>query len=367
MRKRTVTFILFSILISLFLWGCGSSMDDPLNIARLYAQTYRNGGSVDEMEACLIAEGFPTVDSQGDYPGYLANPQALQDFWEKISAGEDADVTILSISETGSLMHMQFAVHSDEQVCTQTYLEWDEYQEPYISQQEQHILYDLELTEYGSFYYQIYPDDCHYENYGKIRLTPVNTEYYDLTQKYIAPIGYHQKNMFFLDWTEADFGGLCFNEVFECLQEMRTGIPPASTNLPYNPEEACTLISAAEFEETVESFFSVSTEVLRDKALYQEVEDAYPYAFTYAYYHDDIPDMAPMVTDVIENSDGTITLRVDVSSLDWKMDQVFCHEVTIRQTEDGGFQYVSNTITAQNVDKLPVSDPRLSIFANTEE
>lgn len=172
-------------------------------------------------------------------------------------------------------------------------------------------------------------------------------------------IGYAQNNMFYCDWSEEDFGKLCFNDLFGYLYRMKNGTSLALEDFPANPTFEYCWIPADLFEETVMTYFSVTPELLRSLGAWQEETGAYPYADNYLYYRDDIPDMLPMVTKRRENPDGTFTLCVAVSSLEMKTDQLFCHEVTIRPLENGGFQYVSNKITFLPEQGLPPNYSRL--------
>lgn len=44
---------------------------------------------------------------------------------------------------------------------------------------------------------------------------------YDLTMKYILPIGYHNVNLFLLDWSSDDYGNLCFNDLLDYLYRLK--------------------------------------------------------------------------------------------------------------------------------------------------
>ena len=52
----------------------------------------------------------------------------------------------------------------------------------------------------------------------------------------------------------------------------------------------------------------------------------------------------PEVIDYVKNDDGTLTLKVQAVFPYRKLSQAYLHEVTVRDTEDGGIEYVANRI-----------------------
>ena len=61
------------------------------------------------------------------------------------------------------------------------------------------------------------------------------------------------------------------------------------------------------------------------------------------------------------NSDGTMTLSVEVLSTDLKTDCLFSHDVTVRPLENGSFQYVGNQTTYQTEYGLPPAESRFEV------
>lgn len=314
---------------------------------------------IQKIESQLVSAGHPTIIREGHYPEYLANSEVLYDFWNQVTAGKDGAIGIIRVLESGGFSYLYFRCAGGQGQFCHALLEWDEKQEPYLSSYTERPVYDWELTENGSFFYQIYPSDCHYDDYARILLQPVNKEYYDLVLSYIRPIGYYQNNMFYCNWSEQDFGNLCFNDLFGYLYKMRSGQALDLNEFTRHMDPTYYLIPENLFEQTVTSYFSITGERLRNQAVYFDTEEGYAYADNYLYYPDDIPDMRPMVTNRTDNPDGTFTISVTVSSLEKKTDKLFCHEVTIRPLGDGGFQYVSNRISYLTDYGLPPNYPRL--------
>lgn len=325
-----------------------------------------NSAVIDAIEEALTARGYPVIVRDGRYPEYLANSQGLCDFWEALTSHGTGQIGIIRVRETGGLSFLFFRSIPEQRECFNVLLDWDGDREPYLSAWERLPVYDLELTESGSFYYQIYPSDGHYADYGRILTRPVDRQLYDLTLAYLEPIGYCQNDLFCTDWTEQALGALHFNDLFGYLYEMRYGRQlelsqfshfELPRNSLYQETPTCYRIPAELFEDAVMSFFAIRPEDLRSCA--QCLDAAYPYADYRLHYPSRIPDAYPMVTGRRDSPDGTFTLSVAACCPDRKTDRLFCHDVTIRPLENGGFQYVSNRITYRSDYGIPPYFPRL--------
>lgn len=318
----------------------------------------------DAMESWLIGAGYPTVDTREDYPEYLANPDALYDFWACVQAGRQAETRYLRVMESGGVSCIVFCFDGSTGEFFNADVEYDSRNEPYISRLESRKVLDWELTPKGNFYYQILPSDIHYVDYEAVRLTPPDEALYDLTSRYILPVGYQATNLFLCDWNEADFGELSFNDVFEYLHLMGKVGRLYAADFPQHEDPYYSLIPAAVFEDAVLPYFDISRKELRERAMYDSETDSYPWLEQGTNEFNDFPFMEMEVTKYQNNPDGTLTLTVNVSSPELKTDDLFGHEVTVRPLEDGGFQYVANRITYQTEHGLPPSEPRLSSGEN---
>lgn len=232
---------------------------------------------------------------------------------------------------------------------------------------ETHTIQDWELTEHGNFYFRIRPaNDKHYIDYCLLRLVPPDPDMCKLTNKYIRLIGYYSVNIFLCDWDEQNYGELSFNDLLEYLYVMDNHCSLQYEDYACLAGKESVLIPASVFEKTILSHFRISKDLLRIKCHYNAEKDAYPWRPFYT--NDAIQYWFPFVdSEVInkrENADGTFTLTVNVSSADLKADTVFIHEVSIRPTENNGFQYVSNRIIYRTEYGIPNTNPR-SYYQNT--
>ncbi len=320
---------------------------------------------VDAMEARLIAQGHPVIDTDAVYPAYFSAPDPLRQFCADVSAGKDATQTLIRVGSDGGFTHLFFRHARGQTICILTRVGWGGENQPRVQSCETLTVYDMELSYWYFFFYRFFTaGDPHYIDYMQLRLAPPDRELYDLTRKYILPIGYQMVNFFLCDWSEGDWGGMSFNDLFEYLYIRETGEPQFSWvgyADPENPTRA--ILPAALFEDTVLTYFAISREELRELALYREDAVGYPWR---PFFGDDLttrsfPMCEPQVISATQNSDGALTLSVQVASPELKTDKLFCHEVVVRPLADGNFQYVSNRMTYVGQQGLPYHLPRFAL------
>lgn len=317
--------------------------------------------SVDAIEEHFIQQGLPVLDSQENCPSWLANPAHVYSFWEKVQSGKDAELKYLSVHKNGILNYT--ALHYQNNVGTYVCacIDWDDQNKPFVSMWETHTIQDMELSENGNFYYRIRPaNDKHYVDYCMLRLEPPDPELWQMTNRYICPIGYYSVNIFLCDWDEQNYGELSLTDLLEYLYLMDHNETLPYEKYPSVPVEESFLVPASIFERTILSHFRISKDLLHERCRYNADDNSYPW--TPFYTNDAVqywfPYVDPEVIAKRDNPDGTFTLTVNVSSADLKADTVFVHEVTIRPTGNNGFQYVSNRIVSQTEYGMPNKQPR---------
>ena len=98
-------------------------------------------------------------------------------------------------------------------------------------------------------------------------------------------------------------------------------------------------------------YLPVKTDTLRKYAAYDAETKTYscePMGFTYT--PDFLGTSLPEVTAARENEDGTMTLTVDaVCDMVICDDAVITGELTVRENEDGSFQYLGNKVIKDNI------------------
>ena len=379
-RKQKICFSMLAILaLSFGILFClvhfpGWKAPDGLSICsqwRIVSQLRRiqNSGicpdDTDSVESKLIELGFPTVDSDPLYPSCLANSDALYSFWQRACAGEDAQLSVLRVTEDCRLHHMFFLQQKNDRIFVLTEASLDEDGKLTDISTSLMPIYDMELADWDIFYYRLSPSDPHYIDNNQLRLKPADRALYDLNRKYILPVGYEMINLFLVDWQEGIWGDLSFNALLEPLYLLKNGkaldwsvwLRPGVSPYAYIP--------SAVFEDTICSFFSISRTELQTLCNYDPESDTYPYRpingndlTTWEY-----PMCEPEVLSCTENPDGTLKLEISIYSPERKPNCLFRHELTVRPGSSGHFQYVSNHISAIGEWGLPPAMPRFSLDA----
>ncbi|MDY4221434.1 MAG: DUF6070 family protein [Candidatus Faecousia sp.] len=316
---------------------------------------------IDAIEERLLSAGLPVLDSDEVVPAYLSAGDDFASFLEAVRQGKEESQELISIRQSGNLGYRLFTCEDGQLLVYSMVASVTADAEPVY---EVHSVLDWELTERGNFYYSIYPQwDKHYVAYTLIRLKAPDKALSELTRKYISAGGYVGSNLFLTDWTEEDLAGLCFNDMWEYLYRYEHGEQFSPDGYDYCAEGHYFEIPAEEFEEIILPYFDIDREELRFFAGYNPQEHFYPWRQIQSnelvsilrYYT-----MEPEVISSRTNTDGTITMTVQVISTDLKTDCLFSHELTVRPMEQGGFQFVRNRILSQGERGLPFCQPRLT-------
>lgn len=343
-------------------WEGSETLSLPLRL-QIWQQWHQaetlldKGADRDGKEQSLTDGGLAVLDSDGVYPEYLANPEKLHEFSENAQRGKRGSASVFRITETGKLRHLLF--------CRQKEQTWLYTTEEETGKLQTTILpvYDMELADWGIFYYRCYPaGDPHYIDYSQIRMAPADRESWDLNRKFVRFMGYQFVNLFLIDWQEGDWERLSFADTLDSFYEARTGDKLGWEQLGFSGTAARVQIPGRIFEESICPYFAIDLETFRKLTDYDEAAGTYPWR---PIQGDDItpwhyPLCEPEVTSWRENADGTLTLEVQVYSPDLKTDRLFCHEVTVRPLKEG-FQYVSNRVTYISPQGLPPAMPRFQL------
>ena len=316
---------------------------------------------IDAMEAALSSAGFCVINSDEVYPDYLENPEKLNRFWNDVAKGNDAETTVWNISSSGSVTCRVFQFAAGKGYCIHASGAWDNAGSLYLAYLEKKEILYWDMTPSG-FLYQDIRLDRHWDAAQLLRAQSVDHDLYEWTEKYIAPIGYHNVNLFLLDWNSSGFGHVCFNDLLSQMYQMEHGDYLYARDYPYSDEPfSHSIIPADLFESVIYQHFNISLEEFRERALYDAENDAYPWqnlnGRNILYY----PELIPEVTKVTENADGTVTLYVNVICPDKHTDHLFAHEVTMKIDTDGSFQYLSNRIVYHSETELPSPQARMEV------
>ena len=245
-------------------------------------------GTLDTLEtkqqilSCLEKEGYAAVDREDQLD--MVNSDKMEAFCLDAQAGKQAEVVLLSLIEEGGF-----------------------------------VRYDLTAED------------------GKIQVH-LST----LGWKYVCPGGYEGNNLLITDWSEQDYTGVDFYDLYEDLYYEEYG-----RNVPYERGEGVEYqVPAEEIEDVLKDYFRISSEQIRVNMVYDPQQQTYRYrprgmndgTLPYGPY--------PEVTGYEEQEDGTLKLYVEAVWERKMNDRVVSSELVVRLLADGSFQYVSNHVTS---------------------
>ena len=182
-----------------------------------------------------------------------------------------------------------------------------------------------------------------------VRVIPMSDENREMTEKYLACLGYQGNNLLCSDWDAEHLQDLDYNGLYEYLYMLKNGERmDGGTASKGIPEE--------DFEGLIMSYIPVTSEQLKKYAHYDSNEKAYPWAglgcfnYTLSFFGTSFPE----VTDVKDNGDGTVTLTVDaVCEMVLCDDALITHKLTIKPEKDGSFKYIGNEIVNDGNRNIP--------------
>ena len=366
--KRTIAAVFFAVLL-FAVSGCEKPPAQEPEIAQETAlqtvdEAFCNAGT--EQTKAFLKTGeasCPVLFRYGPYPSYyLEDGTLLLSFWEKAQAGTDCKLALLFERPDGAVSYQAFSVEDGAAYARFLRLEKGEDGAVSTSGFERYPVQEWTLTENGNFYYRLFPaGDKHYADFQLIRTTAPDAACFAALEQYILPVDYYYVNLLITDWSEPDFTGVSFNDLFDRLYALQKGFQPDVSR--YSQDKAGIYrIPAAEFEAAVLPYFDLSPQTLRDTAGFDAETESYPWRpiQTNDMGRYDYPAVEPYITKIRNNADGTKTLFVSCLSTDVPTDRIFSHELTVRDTP-GGFQFVSNRVTYQTELGLPNSEPRLTV------
>lgn len=312
-------------------------------------------GDQDALEALLIQQGFSTLDTCDQMPAYLANPQPLLRFY----AGEAPSATVFQLAGS-SLSCLYFFTQGRDRFCLTALVEWDRSGSPFVQETQLLPLYDMELVQENTLYYRLYPaGDPHYIDYAYFRLTPPDPDLEALCRQCIQSVGYRFVNLFLCDWEEGHWGELSLPDLFEYLSPLETGQP---VDFSVYPAVDGDWVQVPQFQmvAALSPYFQMDEETLAQRCSFRDGCCLWRPIHGNDLTVWELPLYLPEVTACQPHPDGTKTLQVQVRCPEYKCNDYFTHEVTIRPTETG-FQYVSNRITS-GWEHLPPRASRRELF-----
>ena len=368
MQWKYLCSLLFLLL--LLTSGCGmeSKEEDLLGtirteteeIAELYRDIYEDAKTrnslADTETALAIAarlgeSGFCVTDAENQNLINLTNHETMEAFCSLVDDGRDGEAVFFCVMQTGGLLRFDLTSAGGEVSVVRTVLSWEE-EKPSVTYQSSYAADGWTYEDGCLFFEEAQP--VAYDgapSYTALRIQPLDEACLKWNRECLRLVGYPSNNLFFLDWTEEDYGSLNFYDLFAILYPIARGI-----QIPYEQTVDGTeyQVPAEEVASVIQTFFSIDSETLQQIKGYQPDTDSYVYqtrSFTNKAGSPNSP--YPEAVSCRENADSTLTLTVRAVWPSEHLPQAFSHEVTIRPLPDGGFQFVSNRMLPSAEDVFP--------------
>lgn len=293
--------------------------------------------------------GYPAVDSRNQID--MTEAEQVVQFCERVDAGEEGELTIIEVTYMGGFVQYDLQTKNGNVDIEKSYYqyengnikrettdyyraeEWNYTEDGYLMFSGVRFSEELYVLTLGGV-----------EEYAAFRIQPLDETCRELNRKYLLPISYERNNMFFVEWSEEDFGELNFYDMYDTFYPLinAEAVPySAGDNLGAS---AVYRIPQNEFESVIKTYFNIDSATLQSQTIYDPEDSTYRYR-PRGFYEVEYPEHPySEVIKYTKNSDGTITLTVHVVFPYAGDSSVYTHKVVVRPLEDGGVQYVSNQI-----------------------
>lgn len=331
-------------------------------IMELVADLARDGGGepeavFSEEAVCEMAEriGERKVPVRTNRPySNMANYEKLESFLNAASAGESGRAVVFEIHSDGSIGRCQYTFDGEDMYVLTANFVWDDDGEPAMAYLSNARIMQWEFTEKGWFSYRLcvpeYPEVTEVvDGSCLIRVLPITQENREMSEKCVYGLGYRGNNLLCSDWEAGQMEHLDYNGMYEYLYAMKYG-------REFPAEKYQDGIPGEEFESLIMEYLPVTAEEIRSFAAFDEERQTYLWrGLAYSnHIADYFETSVPEVTDIRENSDGTLTLTVDaVCSVMLCDEAAITHELTVQFLEDGSLRYLGNKVLSGEAQGLP--------------
>lgn len=296
--------------------------------------------------------GFPVtaVTAYSDMENYKIADEFLTDCGE----GKSGTTVVYEVHNDGGIERNKFVFDGTDLYVLSARAVWDKENRPQVTYVSYTRIKTWEYTEKGWFCYELCgpePPEVSEMMNGSclIRIKPMTEEQRTMSEKCVKGLCYQGNNLLCSNWDTSHMEDLDFNGMYEYLYSMKY-------HEKFNPQPYLDRIPGKEFEGLIMEYLPVTAEQIREYAVYNENEQTYVWerlgCLNYTPNH--FGTSLPEVTDIKENSDGTVTLTVEaVCDFFLCDDAVITHELTVRFLEDGSFQYLGNEILNDGISNIP--------------
>ena len=307
---------------------------------------------IDQMAEKLKDAGC-TVTTTAVYSN-MENYNGLEDFLNAATAGSSGLAVVYEISSDGGIGRYQYNYDGKDMYVLFAKAAWSDEDKPVITYISYTRIKEWRFTDKGWFCYELcvpeYPEVTEIvDGSCMVRVKPITEENREMSEKCVLGLAYQGNNLLCSDWDIGHMEYLDYNGLYEYLYAMKYQEKFPAENYPDG-------IPKDEFERLIMEYLPVTAEEIQDYAVFDKEKQTYVWQrlgcsnYAPTYFGNSVPE----VTDIRENTDGTVTLTVDaVCSMILCDDAVINHELTMRFADDGSFQYLGNKILEDGMSHIP--------------
>lgn len=305
---------------------------------------------VHQMIECIAEAGYPIGCGGDDYN--MQNYESVHDKLIQAKKGYDTETEFYVINSSAIISYNNLQFVDGNLFVTYGSVTFNDNMDVVITYMEKIEVYKWEYTEKGWMIWEkALSRNQEMDMHVFHRILPLEGRCREFGSKCIIPISYFCNNLFLTDWDDDSMQKVEFNDLFEFLYTMDTG-------MWFDSDKYLDGILKEEFEILIQKYFDISSEDLRRYAGYDEHTGTYPWSAIGYWNRIQQFQSFPEVVKCVENEDGTISIYVDAVFREWGNDCSFSHIVTIREKDDGTWIYCGNKVDWENAFSVPDYKPR---------
>lgn len=290
----------------------------------------------------------------------MENYKELEDFLNASLAGRVGSTVVYEVHSDGGIGRYKYYYDGKNMYVLSAKAAWSDDDKPVITYISYTRIKEWRFTEKGWFCYELcvpeYPEVTEIvDGSCMVRVKPIMEENREMSEKCVLGLAYQGNNILCSDWDADHMESLDYNGMYEYLYAMKYQEKFPSEDYPDG-------IPKDEFERLIMEYLPVTAEEIQSYAVFDKEKQTYAWArlgcgnYAPTYFGTSFPE----VTNIKENEDGTATLTVDaVCSMILCDDAVITHELTVRFSEDGSFQYWGNQILNDGIEEIPAYQYRI--------
>lgn len=284
----------------------------------------------------------------------MANNKKMDNFLKKCQDGENGSIVVYEIRSDGGVERTKYIFDGTNLYLLSTNAMWNEENELELSDTSHTRIKEWKYSDKGWFCYQLcvpeYPEVSEMvDGSCLIRIKPLTKEQRRMSKKCVSGLGYQGNNLLCSNWDAGHMDKLDYNGMYEYLYAMKYGEKMESGDYPNG-------IPKKEFESLIMEYLPVTAEQIRRYAVFDKKNQAYAWVRLGCFNYEPsfFATSFPEVTKIKKNHDGTVTLTVDaVCEMVLCDDALITHELTVKFTGDGKFQYLGNKILHEGNNGIP--------------